>query len=230
MGTERRRRRSVKAPRASKRTKQTAGKETVDSPVSVVPARFVVARQVDVAAFFAVALDTVKGWAKAGMPGKASAYDLREIVQWLRKSGPWQPRGKIADAVGDDILLEGGVGNSPALEKLRAAKAALAELDLQERRGTLISVEKSKEIGERWASKIKRMGERLGKRYGRDATADVNDTLEECRRDLESGYAPRGDAHPHAELVDSEREAASHQADGAVGGRRSRRAKRSVRK
>jgi phage terminase Nu1 subunit (DNA packaging protein) len=192
----------------------------------------VVARQADVAAFCGVSIDAVKNWAKQGMPGKAPSYDLAEIVQWLRRDGPWKPHGReqALDALGDEILLEGGAGNSPALEKLRAAKAALAELDLQQRRGQLLSVERSKEIGLRWATLLKRMGERLGKRFGRDATAAVHDTLEECRRVLEDGYAPPANPDPDAQLVDSKRPAKASKTDKPVGRGRNRGAKRAPRR
>lgn len=187
---------------------------------------FVVSRQADVADFCGVSIDTVKSWAKRGMPGKPPRYDLQTIVQWLRKDGPWQPRGpQLRELIGDESLLD-GAADSPALEKLRAAKAALAELDLQERRGSLVSVERSKEIGLRWAALIKRLGERLGKRWGRDATTAVNDTLEECQRVLDDGYAGPADADADAELVDTEREAAGGSPDKPVGGARGRRSKR----
>jgi hypothetical protein len=166
------------------------------------------------------------------MPGSAPGYDLRLIVQWLRRDGPWRPHRRDSptpDAVGDDVLLEGGAVNSPALEKLRAAKAALAELDLQERRGGLISVERSKEIGLRWATLIKRLGERLGKRYGRDAAAAVIDTLEECGRVLDDGYARPADAGSDAGVVAGKLQAEGGKADKSVGRRRSGGAKRAAR-
>ena len=78
-----------------------------------------------------------------------------------------------------DPLLTGG--DSPGLERYRLAKAALAELDLANRKGELIDVGKCKDMLSRWATIIRRMGERLGKRFGNDASEAVNDSLDECR-------------------------------------------------
>ncbi len=72
-------------------------------------------------------------------------------------------------------------GNSPALERYRSAKAALAELDLHLRKNDLIEVARAKEVFMRWAVLVRRMGERLAKRYGPDASATVNETLASCR-------------------------------------------------
>jgi hypothetical protein len=77
------------------------------------------------------------------------------------------------------LLAEGG--DSPGLERYRLAKAKLAELDLEMRKGQLIDRGKARDIFGRWAILIRRMGERLGKRFGPDAAATVNETLESCR-------------------------------------------------
>ena len=72
-------------------------------------------------------------------------------------------------------------GDSPALERYRLAKAKLAELDLHLRKNDLIERDKAKEIFLRWAVLVRRMGERLSKRFGPDAAATVNETLDACR-------------------------------------------------
>jgi phage terminase Nu1 subunit (DNA packaging protein) len=78
----------------------------------------------------------------------------------------------------DDPLL--AEGDSPGLERYRLAKAEHAELDLAERRGDLIERDKCREVLARWAVVIRRMGERLAKRYGTAASTEVIDTLKEC--------------------------------------------------
>lgn len=92
---------------------------------------------------------------------------------------------KLAEQVGsahsDDQLLLGGGNESAGLERLRLAKAKHAELDLAHRKGMLIEVDKAKEILGRWASLVRRMGEKLSKRYGNDAATEINNTLSECR-------------------------------------------------
>ena len=72
-------------------------------------------------------------------------------------------------------------GNSPALERYRLAKAKLAELDLHLRKNDLIEVARAKEVFLRWSVLVRRMGERLSKRFGPDAAATVNETLDSCR-------------------------------------------------
>ena len=63
-------------------------------------------------AFFGQSLDTVKGWAKQGMPGKAPAYDLQAIVRWLRQKGPWRDRApRQTPATDEEALLLGGHGD-----------------------------------------------------------------------------------------------------------------------
>lgn len=79
----------------------------------------------------------------------------------------------------DELLLEDG--DSPALERYRLAKAKLAELDLETRKGQLIERDKARDIFSRWAVLVRRMGERLAKRFGPDAAATVNETLDSCR-------------------------------------------------
>jgi hypothetical protein len=54
-------------------------------------------------------------------------YDAVALVQWF------------AGTAGDDPLLSGA--DSPSLETYRKARAALAELDLAERRGRLVDVD-----------------------------------------------------------------------------------------
>lgn len=115
---------------------------------------------------------------KQGCPGKPGRYPLAEIVQWLRNEGPWRPHGRGEST--DDPLLS--AGDSPGLERYRLAKAALAELELQERQRTLLPVEKVREVLLRWAMLVRRMAERLGKRYGAEAAGAVSDCLDECGR------------------------------------------------
>lgn len=131
--------------------------------------------QEEVAIFFGHSLDTVKNWSKQGMPGQRGSWRLDLIAQWLRTDGPWKRWDKATE---DPLLAD---GDSPALERYRLAKAKHAELDLENRKGELIEVEKARDIFARWAVLIRRMGERLSKRFGPDAAATVNETLSECR-------------------------------------------------
>jgi phage terminase Nu1 subunit (DNA packaging protein) len=124
-----------------------------------------------------VSIDTVKSWAKQGMPGGPGAYDFAAIIPWLRTKGPWRQHVKVEN---DDPLLAAD-GDSPGLERYRLAKAALAELELEERKGTLLSREKVRTTLIRWATVLRRMGERIAKRFGNEASEAVNDALGECQ-------------------------------------------------
>jgi hypothetical protein len=135
----------------------------------------------EVAGFFGVSRDTTKAWSIAGMPkepigaGKRFRFRLNAVLAWLRRDGPWRPR--FSDP--EDPLVEAG-GDSPGLERLRLAKAAIAELDLAARRRELLDRDKARQALLRFATIIRRAGERLGVRYGADALALLNEALDEC--------------------------------------------------
>ena len=132
-----------------------------------------------VALNFNVSPDTVKTWRSQGMPGEPGHYPMPEICEWLRSDGPWADRKKYPPTESDDPLLD---GDSPALERYRLAKAKHAELDLEARKSELIERDKCRDVLARWATVIRRMGERLAKRHGKDAATSVNRSLEECER------------------------------------------------
>ena len=110
------------------------------------------------------------------MPGRKGRYDLVEIVAWLRNEGPWRSRPSAPTA--DDPLLADG--DSPALERYRLAKAKHAELDLEHRKNELLDKEKCRQLFTRWAHVMRRMGDRLTKRYGVDANHMVIEAIDEC--------------------------------------------------
>lgn len=132
--------------------------------------------QQQVSEFFGVSLNTVMNWSKQGMPGHRGTYRLDLIAHWLRNDGPWQRYDKTNES-GDPLLAE---GDSPGLERYRMAKAQHAELDLQARKGELIDVDKCRDTISRWAIVIRRMSERLQKRYGAGVSSEIETTLKEC--------------------------------------------------
>jgi len=146
---------------------------------------WVAANQAQAAEFFGVSIPTFQHWVKQGCPGSPGRYPLNEIVQWLRTAGPWRPYGRGESS--DDPLLASG-GDSAGLERYRLAKAALAELELAERKRILLPVDKVRESLLRWATLVRRMGERLGKRFGHEAATVVSDTLDECEGTLRDDF------------------------------------------
>lgn len=77
-----------------------------------------------------------------------------------------------------DPLLAGG--DSVGLERFRLAKAKIAEMDLAERCGELIDVSKARDILGRWASILRRAGERIG-RLSPEAGKILADSLDELQ-------------------------------------------------
>src|SRR5689334_4674268 len=76
-------------------------------------------------------------------------YDAVALVAWWRDQA-------VVGAGGDPELLASG--DSPALEKYRAAKAALAELDLLERKRTLIPTDQANQLLSIWTAAVRRAG------------------------------------------------------------------------
>lgn len=118
------------------------------------------------------------------MPGRKGRYDVGAIVRWLRHEGPWRQRAKPE---ADDPLLAADV-DSPGLERYRLAKAALAEYDLEARKRELIEREKARATLARLASILRRLSERLGKRYGPDASIAVNNAVLEFLRIVDDDF------------------------------------------
>lgn len=127
------------------------------------------------AAFFRASLHTVHSWALQGMPGSKGSYDLDAICEWLYTDGPRAPKQHAALDT-DDPMLAGG--DSPQLERYRAAKAALAELELEERKGSLLSRDKALTAYSRLSPILLRLGESLGKMFGARATEEVNEAVD----------------------------------------------------
>lgn len=103
---------------------------------------FVAHSLAEVAKFFGVHVQTVHDWVRDGMPGggvgkgKRGDYDLSKIAAW---------REEVRRA---EQLSEAGAGDSPALERYRAARAQREELALKSDRSELIPVNQvSEQLG-----------------------------------------------------------------------------------
>ena len=99
---------------------------------------------------------------------------------------------KIAEARlpadGDELLAADGT-DSPALERYRAARAGLAELELHERVGRLIPRDEYRAAGTRLSSHIQAAGMDLQVKFGPEAHQILEERLDEFDRDLDEFIA-----------------------------------------
>lgn len=80
----------------------------------------------------------------------------------------------------DDPLLAGF--DSPALERYRAAKASLAELDLAEREGTLLPLERTRAFLFTLADTLRHANENLQRQFGPEAMKIITGALDSMDR------------------------------------------------
>ena len=103
---------------------------------------------------FGISRQAVAQW--KGVPRNADgSYSLPAVVAW-----------KMSNLAADADL---GSGDSPQLERYRAAKAGLAELELHERLKSLVSRSQVRECILAFAQQIRNVGEHLTRRFGNDA-------------------------------------------------------------
>ena len=134
-----------------------------------------VATQAEVGRFFGIALQTVKLWAKEGMPGQRGYYDLSLIYKWLKAR-------ENADA------------SSDALEMQRLEKAKILRLDRLQKERQLVSLEALHSFLTSFARHMRELGEQLQREYGAEVgrlfnehiDAAIND-LDRAGRDYDSG-------------------------------------------
>jgi hypothetical protein len=115
----------------------------------------------------------------------------RGFVDWwvaraLRRRRDRVPSASTAaEGNGDPLLVAEGVA-SPALEKYREARAALAELDLQERQRDLLPRQAVHEVFGRIASRLRDAGEQLGREHGSEAHDVLTEALDDAEREVAS--------------------------------------------
>ena len=166
--------------------------------------RFLLDWRTEVAECFEVTQETVANWEQAGMPvvklakprkssgrGRAGKslrtvyqqYPLDRIAAWLIHHGPYVRRnGSERELVGGDQNPDAWMSaqkGTPEQRRGWLAKAELLELELAQRRNQLCPVAEMRETLQSLASVIQRLGERLGREYGRGAAEAVNESLVE---------------------------------------------------
>jgi hypothetical protein len=97
----------------------------------------------------------------------------------------------------DDPLLAGG-GNSPALERYREERAALARLDRLEREGELLPREQVRESMGRIAAMLRAAGDTLQRQFGPAAVEILYEALDDAGREVDRSFGSgNGDGEPH---------------------------------
>lgn len=141
------------------------------------------ARTLDEVAFVVgVTRRTVQDWQKRGCPGERGRYPLRAIIEWC-KANVWKAKPALV-LTGEEAALADG-SDSPALERWREARAAMAEIDLQQRQGDMVALEDVAEMMRIAASRFREAGEKLIRKYGNDAGDHHNQACELMEQDFE---------------------------------------------
>lgn len=108
-------------------------------------------------------------------------YYVRSLIDALVRR---EVAAAAAVAGGPDAELLGG-GDSPNLERLRLAKAQIAEIELQERRKDIIPRAQVHDLLTRVSVQLRRAGEILQRQWGEDAQQVLDEALTELRGELE---------------------------------------------
>lgn len=124
----------------------------------------------DAARAFGVSRQAVAQW-KGAPKNEDGTYHLPKLIAWRVE----QVRLQLVDA---DLQ-----GDSPALERLREAKADLAELDLAQRQQQVVLVEDMREQVRHAFVAFKRHGETL-RRLAPDLAPDFIKCIEDARAKL----------------------------------------------
>lgn len=96
-------------------------------------------------------------------------------------------REQERERFGDDGLLIGE--GSPSLERLRAARAKMVELDLRERQGQLLDVQAMNKALNHYAVLIRQCGQQLRKEFGNGAGDLLDATADEFAEQLEKFFS-----------------------------------------
>ncbi|WP_298865015.1 hypothetical protein [uncultured Gimesia sp.] len=142
---------------------------------------FIASTHAECARFFNVSTKTIQIWLGEGCPGKRGAYPLNEMVQWV-KNNRW--------CKSSDPLLAGG--DSDNLERYRGVKADLAELDLDERKGTLIDPDLVRDAYVQSLRFIRDAAEQIDRQYGNDAFLIIYEAWERAEKYIMKELADDG--------------------------------------
>lgn len=117
-----------------------------------------------------------------GIPLFGELVNLYEVIRWvhdfLAEHGP-----QLLKVEGEEAMLIGGE-STPALEKLREESFRLKRLDRLERQKELLPRAALHDGLTRIASRLRRAGETLQKRYDPEAQDILNEALDDVEREI----------------------------------------------
>jgi len=107
-----------------------------------------------------------------------------------------RPPGRLPQSAmqGEDADLFQS-GSSPALEKYRAARAEMVELELATKRRSLVPRHEMADVLTVIADRLRSATEQIERRFGRDAAEIIAEALDDAGREIESLAAPGETAH-----------------------------------
>lgn len=132
-------------------------------------------RQCDVAYLHGVTQQAVARWVHNGCPrNEEGSLNIRDVLAWRTARLEARP-GRAARSA-----------PSPALERMRLAKARMAELDLELKRGLVIPLERVNVLFTRMANIVRQTGDALQRTCGSEAKGILDEALLRLQREIEA--------------------------------------------
>jgi hypothetical protein len=127
--------------------------------------------------------------ARYGIPFGGASINLALVVRGLHD---FLADNAVKLARDDDPLMQGS--GSPALERYREERAALARLDRLAREGNLIPRSETRETLGRIAAILRSAGDSLQRQFGPEAAEVLYEALDDCGREVDRvfGEEPHG--------------------------------------
>ena len=139
--------------------------------------------------------------ARYGIPFGGAVIDLPAVVRALHD---FLAENAVKLARDDDELMQGA--SSPALERYREERAALARLDRLEREDHLVPRDQVREALGRIAAIVRSAGDTLQRQFGLPALEILLEALDDAERELTRSFGVErddGDRHEPAEPSDA---------------------------
>ena len=118
-----------------------------------------------------------------GLPFGGATIHLPDVIRALHDFLAANARKLSADD--DEDALLGSDAPSPALERYREERAAIARLDRLEREQVLVRRDEIRQGLGRIAAILRTAGETLQQQYGNDAADILNEALDDAERDID---------------------------------------------